>query len=359
MATEETALIVKEKLNPSVIFTAEGMKGLLGFIDKKVRDFTPDTKTDAGRKEIASMAYKVARSKTLIDDVGKESISEFKTKVDNCNKYRKQARDHLDNLKEEVRKPLTDWEAEEERKKAEAKAKEKERVDAIRAQIQKIKDFAIIAIDMTSEAIGYRYENFLAESGFDAQEFDAEYQAAYKNSEDKIREALGKRRLYEEEQTAAKAEAERLEKIKQEQEDERQKLEDEKKKLADEKRNLRRKQLSETGYRDWLLFEFEDAVYDYPDNEWDEFIVETINEVQKAADREAKEKAEAEEEAKLREARKPEKERLLNWLDEVGTKLSEMGGPCITDSSLSEIYNEFNAEMANIIENAKVLVRNT
>ena len=114
--TEETALVEIQRLDVAVIFTEVGMTTLLSEIDKKARGFTPDLSTDSGRKEIASMAYKVARSKTLIDDVGKKSMEELKQKIDDRNKYRKQARDYLDNLKDEVRKPLTEWETEQDRR---------------------------------------------------------------------------------------------------------------------------------------------------------------------------------------------------------------------------------------------------
>jgi len=92
---------------------------------KALADYTPDVSTDKGRKEIASRAYKVAQSSTLLDGLGKELGSDWDQKKKALDKDRRRAREFLMNLKNEIRQPLTDWEdAEKLKAKAEAEAKQ-------------------------------------------------------------------------------------------------------------------------------------------------------------------------------------------------------------------------------------------
>jgi len=125
----ETALVVAEKLDVAVLFTGDGMDRILKEIETKAMAHVPDISTDTGRDDIKSLAHKVARSKTLIDDLGKDTVSEWKKKAKAIDEHRKTARDFLDNLKVKVRQPLTDWEAIEAEKKAEEDARQKVIID--------------------------------------------------------------------------------------------------------------------------------------------------------------------------------------------------------------------------------------
>lgn len=113
-----TALATIESLNPVDIFQANGIDPILAKIREEVEKIVPDITTAKGRKEIASMAHKVAKSKTLLDDMGKQLADDLNAKLKPINAERKKARDALDALKAEIRQPLTDWEEEEEGKKA-------------------------------------------------------------------------------------------------------------------------------------------------------------------------------------------------------------------------------------------------
>lgn len=107
-------LIVIEKVNPIEVFTGNGLDPLLEQIRAEVSSFEPNLETATGRKEIASMAHKVSKSKVVIDNLGKDLVADWKNKAKQVDAARKSARDFLDNLKEEVRKPLTVWEEKEE-----------------------------------------------------------------------------------------------------------------------------------------------------------------------------------------------------------------------------------------------------
>jgi len=106
-------LIVIEKVNPIEVFTGNGLDPLLEQIKREVSAFEPNLETVTGRKEVASMAHKVSKSKVVIDNLGKDLVADWRQKSKQVDAARKSARDFLDNLKEEVRKPLTEWEEEE------------------------------------------------------------------------------------------------------------------------------------------------------------------------------------------------------------------------------------------------------
>jgi len=100
-------------LNPVELFSPESksLDTLLSDIAAEAKATVQDVTTEEGRKEIASVAYKVARSKTAIDDVGKNHAAEMKKAIKIIDARRKFARDTLDALKLEIRKPLDDYEA--------------------------------------------------------------------------------------------------------------------------------------------------------------------------------------------------------------------------------------------------------
>lgn len=113
-------LVVIEKKNAMAVFTNnDQLDPLIEAIEKEARSLVPDVTTKKGRDAIASMAHKVARSKTYIDNAGKDLVAELKALPKQIDESRRVVRERLDALKDEVRKPLTEWEAEQERIKAE------------------------------------------------------------------------------------------------------------------------------------------------------------------------------------------------------------------------------------------------
>lgn len=112
---QQTGLIPIENVDAVALFTGGGLDALLQQIEAEVTDAPTDTSTERTRKEIASLAYKVSRSKVVIDDAGKTLVAEWKKKSAEVDAGRKKARDTLDALRDKVRQPLTDWEAEQAR----------------------------------------------------------------------------------------------------------------------------------------------------------------------------------------------------------------------------------------------------
>ena len=119
-------LIPIESVNAIELFSDEKtIQAMLDEIEKQAKDFEPDPTTPTGRKEIASQAHKVSRSKVVIDAAGKELTTEWAKKKKVVDAGRRLARDFCDDLRDEIRKPLTEYEAEEERR-AQAAARKAE-----------------------------------------------------------------------------------------------------------------------------------------------------------------------------------------------------------------------------------------
>ncbi|EML1865411.1 hypothetical protein ELP80_05330 [Shigella sonnei] len=114
--SEVTDLVVIEKQNAMAVFTTkEQLDPIIEAIEKEARSLVPDVSTRKGRDAIASMAHKVARSKTYIDNAGKDLVAELKALPKQIDESRRIVRERLDALKDEVRRPLAEWEAEQER----------------------------------------------------------------------------------------------------------------------------------------------------------------------------------------------------------------------------------------------------
>lgn len=118
-----------------VFSSQDSMSCILNEIRDEVLKEVPDLSTAESRRRIASLAYKVARSKTALDDLGKQLVADWKSKSAMVDKERKRVRDNMDALRDEVRMPLTVWENEQQRiafEKAEAERIEAERLEAER-----------------------------------------------------------------------------------------------------------------------------------------------------------------------------------------------------------------------------------
>lgn len=102
-----------ENVNPVEIFNGSGLDALLKKISNEAKSVVPNTSTAKGRKEISSIAAKVSKSKTYLDGLGKDLVVGWKAKSKAVDGERKKMRDFLDNLKTEVRQPLTEWEEKE------------------------------------------------------------------------------------------------------------------------------------------------------------------------------------------------------------------------------------------------------
>ncbi|WP_072389780.1 hypothetical protein [Hyphomicrobium sp. CS1GBMeth3] len=93
---------------------ADRIVGMVRTIVEAFADGMPDISTAAGRKEVKSFAYKITRSKTLLDGEGKKIVDELKDLPKRVDANRRHIRDALDAIKDALLKPVTEWEAAEE-----------------------------------------------------------------------------------------------------------------------------------------------------------------------------------------------------------------------------------------------------
>lgn len=109
-------LVVIEKSTALEVFkSSDSVEDIIRKVEQEVNSFIPDVSTAKGRKEIASLAYKVAQSKTYLDGLGKDLVAELKEIPKLIDANRRTVRERFDTLRDKVRQPLTEWEAEQER----------------------------------------------------------------------------------------------------------------------------------------------------------------------------------------------------------------------------------------------------
>lgn len=195
MTTEAKELIAVPPTETALaVFTAkEGLEPWLLQVRAEIDKFNktlPELKTNKGREAYASMAYKIAKSKTALDAVGKKLSAEQKEVPKLIDAERKRVWDKLELWQKEVRKPLDDWEAAE-------TARKDRHVDAI----QVIADLTDGIETLTaSELRGGITTAEAIEIGEHFEEFEAEAARTKDHVLTKLRAALAARQQYEDEQ---------------------------------------------------------------------------------------------------------------------------------------------------------------
>ena len=179
-----------------------GAQALFDRIASQARSIVPDLSTDKGRKAIASVARKVATTKTAFDAHGKALKEQYTVITNKIDADRKLFRDQCDALRDEVRQPLTDWEQ-----------AEKDRVAKHENSILVIKEHLQELDSLNAERIANRIEhleNFDVDYTF--EEYEDQAKLARFETLETLRKALAEREKYEAEQAEleAKRQAEAL-----------------------------------------------------------------------------------------------------------------------------------------------------
>lgn len=109
--TTGSALVALSDLTPMMVF---GNPAQADAIIEKIKDevtrIDADISTAQGRAEIRATAYKIARSKTVLDEMGKDLVRDLKARSGVVDAERRRIWDALETLQVEFRKPLTDFE---------------------------------------------------------------------------------------------------------------------------------------------------------------------------------------------------------------------------------------------------------
>lgn len=139
-------LVVIEPATALDLFTAPDKVQVLlsGIREKALAEqalLDTDLSKAKNRDAIKSLAYKVTQSKTYIDKAGKAVVDELKELPKKVDASRKQCRDELDVLSEEIRQPVTAWEdAEKARVAAEELSRQIERDHEEALQMNELHD---------------------------------------------------------------------------------------------------------------------------------------------------------------------------------------------------------------------------
>ncbi|HEN3607687.1 TPA: hypothetical protein U5E44_000829 [Yersinia enterocolitica] len=191
--SEATGLsIVIEAKNALAVFTQpDHIESILQQVEKEVNSFVPDVSTKKGRDAIASLGLKVAKTKTYLDGLGKDLVTEYKEVPKKIDASRKTVRDRLDALKEKVLLPKLEFEAEQERLKLEAERIAAE--EAYSAMWQEAHDMdAVITIRIAEKAAAKKESDhemaLLMNDAFDRAQADkkAEDERLQKERDDRI-----------------------------------------------------------------------------------------------------------------------------------------------------------------------------
>lgn len=119
--TESIEIAVAQ--NPAIVLLDRAkFTALYDHVKREVESFTPDLTTEKGRKAISALAFKVTRTKTAIDEAGAGLKAEWLKKSQLVDASRREIREKFDELRDQARRPLTEWEDAEEKREADCVA---------------------------------------------------------------------------------------------------------------------------------------------------------------------------------------------------------------------------------------------
>ncbi|MBA1318045.1 hypothetical protein G7032_19535 [Pseudomonas monteilii] len=242
MSAEQKLIAIEEisEENAPAIYVAGGLKQFIDLVKAEVEGEVPDLTTRKGRERIASLAAKVSKSKTAVEKPGRDYLRRLKEMPKVVEAELREFVTKMDTLRDETRRPLTEWEAAEDA-----------RIDRHNDRLNWLKTLADDLGDLNS----LQLKALIAEAeGMQLGAHWEEFEAEAANAKDKVlttlRAALLKREQFEAEQVElarlrAEAEAreqkEREERIAREAA-ERARLEAEQKALAEREAAQRREQ---------------------------------------------------------------------------------------------------------------------
>lgn len=151
IVAEETAVsFIAEQQTPLAVLTsADEAEALFARIRAEIDAFVPDLSTVTSRAAIKSLAFKVTKTKTAVEAARKDKTEAWRKQTDAVNASGRVIKARLEQMEEEARKPLTEWEE-----------AEKSRVERVANWFDAAERAAVILNDDTSEAVGERLATF-------------------------------------------------------------------------------------------------------------------------------------------------------------------------------------------------------
>ena len=174
--------------NAPAIYVLGGLKPFLEHAKAEVSGEVPDLTTRKGRERIASLAAKVSKSKTAVEKPGRDYLRRLKEMPKVVEAELREFVTEMDALRDQVRQPLTEWQAAEDA-----------RVDRHNDAIAQIKD--VNTEGMSAALIGAKIQDLDSTLiGEEWQEFEEEAHRAKAAALITLRAALAKQEQVEAEQ---------------------------------------------------------------------------------------------------------------------------------------------------------------
>ncbi|CRI56359.1 hypothetical protein [Pseudomonas sp. CCOS 191] len=192
MSAEQKLIAIEEisEANAPAIYVAGGLQQFIDLVKGEIEGEVPDLTTRKGRERIASLAARVSKSKTAVEKPGRDYLRRLKEMPKVVEAELREFVTAMDALRDETRRPLTEWEAAEDA-----------RIDRHNDRLNWLKTLA----DDLGELTSLHIKGLIAEAegmqlGAHWEEFEAEAGAAKDKVLTTLRAALTKREAFEAEQ---------------------------------------------------------------------------------------------------------------------------------------------------------------
>lgn len=148
LIAEEIDIITEVENDPVIALTNQAkFEAYVAAIEKQARAVPVDLTTTTGRDKIKSEAAKIARKKVAIDSAGKDKTEEWRKLTAAVNAARNVVKERMDALRDDIRRPVTEWEQ-----------KEEERIREAGLIMQNLREAAIVRVDETSADVQARLD---------------------------------------------------------------------------------------------------------------------------------------------------------------------------------------------------------
>ncbi len=111
-----------QSIGTTIFASKDKMLSIIADVRREISTEVFDMDDPKSREACKALAYKVTRSKTAIDGIGKDMVADVKKKIAAVDELRKLARDELSAIATKIRAPLTQWEAEQAAREEEIKS---------------------------------------------------------------------------------------------------------------------------------------------------------------------------------------------------------------------------------------------
>lgn len=192
MSEKQLAVKIDEisEANAPALYVAGGLQQFIDLVKGEVEGEVPDLKTRKGRERIASLAAKVSKSKTAVEKPGRDYLRRLKEMPKVVEAELREFVTKMDALRDETRRPLTEWEAAEDARID----RHNDRLNWLKTLTDDLGELSSLHIKgLISEAEGMQL-------GAHWEEFEAEAANAKDKVLSTLRAALQKREQFEAEQ---------------------------------------------------------------------------------------------------------------------------------------------------------------